>query len=141
MVIFVIIFSKCSFHFAFWERITPRCLWLVDKGIPLPLKENSMLSMSPVLEKNKISVFSVLNDISHLLDQAFSSSRSWLITVFILSTLWLEYPSNVSSANNLLNDINCSPISFIFLKTWGDSIPTLGVHQLRQVRNLTKNFY
>jgi hypothetical protein len=40
------------------------------------LKENSMLSMLPVLEKNKISVFSGLNDISHLLDQAFSSSRS-----------------------------------------------------------------
>jgi hypothetical protein len=33
-------------------------------------------SMLPVLEKNKISVFSELNDISHLLDQAFSSSRS-----------------------------------------------------------------
>jgi hypothetical protein len=29
----------------FWERITPTCLWLVDKGILLPLKENSMLSM------------------------------------------------------------------------------------------------
>ena len=62
--------------------------------------------MLPVLEKNKISVFSGLNDISHLLDQAFSSSRSWLITVFILSTLWLEYPRDVSSANNLLNDIS-----------------------------------
>jgi hypothetical protein len=45
LVIFVIIFSKCSFHFEFWERITPRCLWLVDKGILLPLKENSMLSI------------------------------------------------------------------------------------------------
>jgi hypothetical protein len=67
------IFTK---HLAFWERITPRCLWLVDKGILLPLKENSMLSMLPVLEKNKISVFLGLNDISHLLDQAFSSSRS-----------------------------------------------------------------
>jgi hypothetical protein len=39
--------------------------------------------MLPVLEKNKICVFSELNDISHLLDQAFSSSRSWLITVLI----------------------------------------------------------
>ena len=29
-------FLKCSFHFAFWERIAPRCLWLVDKGIFLP---------------------------------------------------------------------------------------------------------
>jgi hypothetical protein len=48
LIIFVIIFSKCSFHFAFWEMITPRCLWLVDKGILLPLKENSMLSMLPV---------------------------------------------------------------------------------------------
>jgi hypothetical protein len=54
----------------------PKCLWLVDEGILLPLKENSMLSMLLVLEKNKISVFSGLNDISHLLDQAFSSSRS-----------------------------------------------------------------
>jgi hypothetical protein len=43
----------------------------LDKGILLPLKENSMLSMLPVLEKNKISVFSGLNDISHLLDQAY----------------------------------------------------------------------
>jgi hypothetical protein len=51
-----------SFHFEFWERITSRCLWLVDKGIHLPLKENSMLSMLPVLEKNKISVFSGLNE-------------------------------------------------------------------------------
>jgi hypothetical protein len=31
----------------------------------LPLKENSMLSMLLVLEKNKISVFSGLNDVSH----------------------------------------------------------------------------
>jgi hypothetical protein len=54
-----------------------------------------MLSMLPVLEKNKISVFSGLNDISHLLDQAFSSSRSWLITVFIWSTLWLEYITEI----------------------------------------------
>jgi hypothetical protein len=47
------------------------------EGILLPLKGNySMLSMLPVLEKNKISVFSGLNDISHLLDQAFSSSGS-----------------------------------------------------------------
>jgi hypothetical protein len=46
-------------HFAFWERITPRCLLLVDKGILLPLTENSMLSMLPVLEKNKISVISI----------------------------------------------------------------------------------
>jgi hypothetical protein len=78
-----------------------------------------MLSMLPVLEKNKISVFSVfsgLNDISYLLEQAFSSSRSWLITDFIWSTLWLEYPSDVSSANNLLNDISFSPISFIYIR-------------------------
>ena len=34
-------------------------------------------------KKNMISFFSGLNDISHLLEQAFSSSRSWLITVFI----------------------------------------------------------
>jgi hypothetical protein len=39
-------------------------------------QENSMFSMLPVLEKNNISAFSGLNDISHLLDQAFSSSRS-----------------------------------------------------------------
>ena len=91
-------------------------LWLVDKGILLPLKENSMFSMLPVLEKNKISAFSGLNDISHLLDQAFSSSRSWLNTVFIWSTLWLEYPSDVSSANNVLNDIIFSPISFIYIR-------------------------
>ena len=44
-----IVFSKCSFHFAFWERITPRCLWLVDKGILLPLNENSMLSMLAIV--------------------------------------------------------------------------------------------
>jgi hypothetical protein len=60
----VIIFSKYSFHFAFWERITPKCLWLVDKGILLPLKVNSMLSMLPILEKNKISVFSGLETLS-----------------------------------------------------------------------------
>jgi hypothetical protein len=43
LVIFVIIFSKCSFHFAFWERITPRCLWLVDKGILLQVSNLSQL--------------------------------------------------------------------------------------------------
>ena len=72
--------------------------------------------MLPVLEKNEISVFSGLNDIIHLLDQAFSSSRSSLITVFIWSTLWIEYPSDVSSANNLLNDIYFSPISFMYIR-------------------------
>jgi hypothetical protein len=53
------------------------------------------------MEKNKISVFSELNDISHLLDQAFSSSRSSLITVCIWSTLWLEYPSDVNMITNI----------------------------------------
>jgi hypothetical protein len=39
--------------------------------------------MLPVLEKKHDFGFSGLNDINRLLDQAFSSSISWLITVFI----------------------------------------------------------
>ena len=55
----------------------PFCILEEDNSpMLMPLKENSMLSMLPVLEKNKISVFSGLNDTSHLLDQEFSSNRS-----------------------------------------------------------------
>ena len=39
LLTFVIIFSKCSFHFAICERITPMCLRLVDKRIMLSLEK------------------------------------------------------------------------------------------------------
>jgi hypothetical protein len=142
LVIFVIIFSKCSVHFAFWERTIPRCLWLVDKGIILPLKENSRLSVLPVLEKKHDLCFSGLNAITYLIDQVFSSSRSWLIAVcFIWTTLWLEYPSDVLSANNILNEIRFSPISFMYVRNMRGPILTPDTRQLRQVRNLRKSYY
>jgi hypothetical protein len=94
-----------------------------------------------IRKKNMVSVFSGLNDINHLLDQAFSSNRSWLITVFIWSTLWLEYPSDVPSANNLLNDKKILQYHLCILKTLEFPIPTLEVPQLRQVQDMSKSFY
>jgi hypothetical protein len=59
-----------------------------------------------------------LNDISHLLDQAFSSSRSWLITGFIWSTLWLEYPCcDKATMICYSSGVICLPCGAIFWQT------------------------
>ena len=49
---------------------------------------------------------------SHFSDQLLSLFRLWFITTSKVSGLGLDYPKDVSSANNIVKERRLSPISF-----------------------------
>jgi hypothetical protein len=111
LLIVLAIFSTCSLHFASWDNVTPTCLWLEVLDINLPLNETFKLLFYSIFEQVIISVVSGLNDMGHFPDQVLSLFKSWFITNSKVSWMGLEYPKDISSANNLFKERSCSQIS------------------------------